>query len=1342
MPDMHERIARLSPARRALLEAHLMQRGAASPADDAIPRRQSTAPCALSFAQQRLWFLAQLDPQSPLYNERRALRLHGALNIACLQQALQAVVARHEALRTTFVANDGTPMQVVHEPRAVALPIVDLRALPASARETEVQRQIAAAVQRPFDLTSDVLLRPLLVHLEDEDYVLLLVTHHIASDGWSTGILFRDITACYGALVTGDPAACPALPIQYADYALWQRQWLQGERLHTQLAYWKQQLASAPARLELPTDHPRPALQSWHGTRQAWPLPDALATDLKRFSQAHGATLFMTLLAALHTLLYRYTGQEDIVVGAPIAGRSRQETEHVIGFFVNTLALRARFTDTLTFLELLGQVRAVTLGAYDHQDFPFEKLVEELQPERSLSHAPLLQVLFAFQNVPRALLTLPAVAVQEFEVERTVAKFDLALYMSETVGGLQTEWEYNTDLFEAETIARMAGHFQTVLEGLLVTPGIPIAQLPLLTETERRQLLVVWNDTAMAYPREKRIPQLFEEQVERTPDAVAVLFAKQHLTYHELNSRANQLASYLRTLGVGPETLVGICLHRSIELLVSILAILKAGGTYMPLDPAYPRERRQFMLEDSAATLLITQHAQEMLPSQHAVRTVHLETAWPMLDAMPPENLPPQGTPEHLAYILYTSGSTGRPKGVAMPHRPLVNLLSWHQRHPRLQQAARTLQFAPVSFDVSLQDIVATWCTGGSVVLVADAIRRDPVALLQSIEALAIERLYLPFAALQQLAQAFCRAPGTLPRLRDIISAGEMLLLTDEIRQLLAHAPQCQLHNHYGPTECHVVTSYTMTRSLIDWPREAPIGRPVTNAKVYVLDSHCQPVPVGVPGELFIGGESIARGYHRRAALTHECFVPDPFCETAGARLYKTGDLARCQSDGTLVYLGRRDQQVKVRGYRVELGEIEAVLAEHPALTQTAVVLREDRPGDQRLVGYFVAAQPGQVSPGALSAYLRQRLPEYMIPATLVEQTAFPLTPNGKLDWRALPVPDSARPELNSSYVAPRDALEAQIAQTWEHTLDVAPIGIHDNFFALGGHSLLAVRLCMRLEQTCRVTLPLAMLFQAPTVAQLSDRLRQRDATLSLQRLLVYRPGGSKPPFFCVHGVELLGQYLDAEQPFYLLHPYAFDGQCAPDTVEAMAAAYLTEVQTVQPEGPYFLGGASIGGLIAFEMAQQLSEQGQTIACLVLMDPTSLYNSSAYRSQAKTRQSPWYKLLKESGRKILKRVAEQYLQHGRQVPLRLRMPYFVEVSLQAAKKYRLRRYPGSVILLTTAQRPTDLTQEWREVVAGSLESSTIPGDHFTMLQEPHVQVLAERLGTCLQQAQTLCHPGA
>ncbi|RPI05054.1 MAG: non-ribosomal peptide synthetase, partial [Zetaproteobacteria bacterium] len=755
MSELADRIAGLSPAKQALLRLRLQRQESVSAKFRDIPRRGDVGPHSLAFAQQRLWFLEQLEPASPLYNVHAAFRVQGALDAAALQTALDGLVARHEALRTTFAAPDGQPVQVVGAPRPVPLAVVDLTAHPEPEREAACQRCLAAEIRRPFDLTRDLMLRALLVRLGADEHVLLVAKHHIASDGWSTGVLWRELSRLYAAAVAGRPPDLPALPIQYADYAIWQRQWLQGDVLAAQLAYWRDRLAGAPAHLELPTDRPRPAVQTTRGAHRGRTLPPALRAALEALGRQAGATLFMTLLAAFQTLLARYTGQEDIVVGSPIAGRTRVETEGLIGFFVNTLVLRTDLAGNPPFRELLGRVREGCLGAYAHQELPFEKLVEELQPARTLSQSPLFQVMFILQNAPRTPLALPGLTLTPFRVESGTAKFELSLAVTATETGLQTTAEYNADLFDAATIDRLLGHYQTLLEGIVAAPDRPIGALPLLTAAERHQLLVAWNATATAYPRDCRVHELFEAQVARTPEAVAVVWADQTLSYGELNRRANQLAHHLQHLGVGPETLVGLCLERSPELVVGLLGILKAGGAYVPLDPTYPRDRLAFMLEDSRAAVLLTQTRLLAGLPAHDAHVVCLDTAGAALAPESPENPPCVGTADTLAYVLYTSGSTGQPKGVAMPHRPLVNLISWQASESRLSRGARTLQFSPLSFDVSFQELLTTWCAGGTVVLITEDVRRDPARLLHLVADAQVSRAFLPPTALHMLAEAF-----------------------------------------------------------------------------------------------------------------------------------------------------------------------------------------------------------------------------------------------------------------------------------------------------------------------------------------------------------------------------------------------------------------------------------------------------------------------------------------------------------------------------------------------------------------------------------------------------------
>ena len=799
-----------------------------------------------------------------------------------------------------------------------------------------------------------------LVRIDDQDHVLLLAMHHIVSDGWSIGVLVGELAELYASFCSGQVAPLAELPIQYADYAVWQREWLQGEVLEQQMGYWREQLAGAPAVLELPTDRARPAVATYDGAHQWVRLPPELTAQLKAVAQGEGATLYMVLLAAFQVLLSRYSGQEDIVVGSPIANRTRAEIEGLIGFFVNTLVLRTDLSGNPTFRELLGRVREVTLDAYEHQDLPFEKLVEELQPERSLSHSPLFQVLFAVQNMPRAPLTLPGLELQAFSQDRKTSTFDLSLFIGESHNGLTAAFEYNTDLFDESTIARMLRHFEALLQGIVAAPDQRISELPLLTDSERHQLLAEWNDTQAEFPLEKCPHVLFEEQVERTPNSTAVVFDGQQLTYAELNSRANKLAHYLRKRGVGPDAIVGLSCERSLEMVVGVLGILKAGAAYLPLDASYPPDRLSFMLQDAAVKVLLTQeHLRERLPG-HGAEKICLDSEWEAIALESDENSENKTSTENLAYVIYTSGSTGQPKGVAMTQRALTNLISWQLERAAHFPPAKTLQFASLSFDVSFQEMFSTWCSGGTLVLVSEEVRRDAPALLSFLKDRAIERIFLPFVYLQHLAEIFEQTRPGLMALREIITAGEQLEITSQIVRFCGALKGVVLYNHYGPSESHVVTAHRLGGLPEQWPSLAPIGRPISNTQIYIVDKNFEPVPIGVPGELCIGGASLSRGYLNRSDLTAAKFLPDPFSEQPGARIYVTGDLARYREDGTIEFLGRIDSQVKIRGFRVEPGEIETLLAAHPSVREVVVVVREEIRGERSLVGYVVAAPENQ----------------------------------------------------------------------------------------------------------------------------------------------------------------------------------------------------------------------------------------------------------------------------------------------------------------------------------------------------------------------------------------------
>jgi amino acid adenylation domain-containing protein len=1318
---------------------------------------------ALSFAQQRLWFFDQLEPGLAAYNIPAAVRLKGPLNLSALEQSLNEIVKRHESLRTTFGKVEGRPTQVIAPTLTIKLPVVDLRKLPASEREIEVRRLVTAEAQRPFDLCQGPLIRATVLRLGDEEHVGLLTMHHIVSDGWSTGILVREVTTLYVAFCAGGASPLPALPIQYADFAHWQRQWLRGEVLETQIAYWKEQLAGAPALIDLPTDHPRPAVQTFRGAHQSLVLPKHLLEGFKALSCQQGMTQFMTLLAAFKVLLYRYTGQDDLIVGTPIANRNRLETEGLIGFFVNALALRTDLSGNPSFRELLRRVREVCLGAYGHQDLPFDRLVEELHVKRDLTRNPLFQVMFVLHNASLRTVELPGLTLSPVEGDSETAHFDLTLQILDTEQGLTAAFVYNTDLFEAATIARMLGNFQILLEGIVANPEQRLSDLPLLTEAERQQLLVEWNDTKTENPQDLCIHQLFEAQAERTPDAIAVVFEAEQLTYRELNRRANQLAHHLRALGVGPDVLVAICVERSLEMIIGLLGILKAGGAFVPVDPAYPKERLAFMLKDAQVPVLLTQERFAAGLPEHKAKVIRLDLGWETFSCQSGEN--PSGSilHENLAYVIYTSGSTGQPKGVLVSHGAIADHCRNAQRYYELDSRDVVLQFASLSFDVSLEEILPTLIVGARLVIMGTNLW-PPAEFHRKISEFGLTVLNLPTAYWQELAREWAGVPEFVPNIqpRLFIVGGDTML--PEVVRLWQRTPvkSIRLLNAYGPTE----TTITATAfEIAPHPGEnttdqrVPIGRPLANRAIYILDQHGHPVPIGVPGHIYIGGAGMARGYLNRPELTAEKFVPDPFSAAPGARMYKTGDLARYQPDGNIEFLGRVDHQVKIRGFRIELGEIEAALAQHPAVREAVVLAREDAPDEKRLVAYVVADSTAD----ELRRFLKDKLPEYMVPAVVVLLAALPVTPNGKVDRRALPAPDRSRPELEKAFVAPRDELELQLAQIWEEVLGVRPVGVTDNFFELGGHSLLAVRLFAIIEKRLGKKLPLMAVFQGATVEHLAGLLRQPATTGPQNSLVPIQSGGSKPPLFLVHpaGGHVfpyvhLAQLLGPDQPCYGLQARGLEeGQDPHTRIEDMAAWYIQALQTVQSTGPYLLGGWSMGGVVAFEMAQQLHAQGQRVALLAFFDgriPTADETFPEEDAEAILLVERYFGISFGPIESLAELPKDQQLafmleqaKSAGLVPAELdvsqarRFVELLRIDLRATQNYGLHLYPGRITFFKASETlegaSPDQTLGWNDWASGGVEVHVVPGNHANLMYEPHVEVLAEKLTVCLNQAQ-------
>jgi amino acid adenylation domain-containing protein len=1222
------------------------------------------------------------------------------------------------------------------------------------------------------------MLRGLLLRLDEEEYAFLLSSHHICSDGWSKMVLFKELTALYEAHCNARPALLPELPIQYADYAVWQRESLRGPVVDRPIAYWKEKLAGAPALLELPLDKPRPALQTFRGSFFRTFFPRQLLDAVRAVGQQADATLFMTLLAAFDLVLSRYSGQEDIVVGTPIAGRNRPEIESLIGYFTNTLALRTRVSRSMTFQQLLRQVRETCLEAYDHQELPFEKLVVELRPERDLSHSPVFQVLFSLGYAESGVLELPGLKVNLITLDRGITKFDLTIGLTELPDALAIGCEYSTDLFDPETPARLIESFRVVLEGIVANPDSRLADLPVLSPTDRDYILNAWNDTRADFPPEAVVHRLVDAQARRTPDAPAVEWEGLQFTYRELNDRANRLARYLRKRGVGPEDFVGICVERSLEMAVGLLGILKAGGAYLPLDPAYPPDRLAFLMKDGRSPVLLTQKGlRGQLPASHA-EVICLDSDWP---AIAQESATDPGvpvSPDRAAYLIYTSGSTGQPRGVVITHRSLVNHNLAAIREYGISPADRVLQFASLSFDIAVEEIFPTWIAGATLVLRPRGLLPAGPAFTSWLRANRLTVLDLPTAFWHEWVQDLAVLDEPLPEsLRLVIVGGEEAQPAAFATWYRAVGDRVRWINTYGPTESTVVaTVYEPKQPSNGEVVDLPIGRPLANARAYVLDSSQQPVPVGVAGELYVGGVAVARGYWNRPLLTAEKFVPDPFSGEPGARMYRTGDRVRHRRDGNIEFLGRVDNQVKIRGFRVEPGEVEAQLCLHPGVCEAAVVDRADGPDRKRLVAYVGIGGKELITVRSLRDHLRQRLPDYMVPSAFVCLPLLPKTPNGKLDRRALPAPDADADRSGQSSVPPLDPEELQLAMLWEDVLGVRPVGRHDNFFELGGHSLSAVRMLARVAQLFGRRLPLASLFQAPTVSQLVELLR-REEDYTWETPIPIQPRGSRPPLFCVAaphvnalGFVFLARHLGPDQPTYGLQSHYGAKRrlvYTREEYEDLASSYVVAMRKVQPRGPYFLAGTCEGSHIAFEMACQLTKTGEEVALLAMLDAWPLENTTSYfrhayvhyyanriRSLLAYRQVNLLALAKAKAKSILHRLSgkARWRRVPGQVPADSSHPSLSpsvddwRARLWPGKGFVPPTFPGRITVFRVRRQPYwriwDKRLGWGPWARDGVDLYTVPGRHTSFLREPNVQEVAELLGRCLQQAVSRVSEGA
>ncbi|HVK57389.1 MAG TPA: amino acid adenylation domain-containing protein, partial [Candidatus Kapabacteria bacterium] len=1208
-----------------------------------------------------------------------------------------------------------------------------------------------------------LMVRSTLLRLAAEEHILILVTHHVASDEWSLRILLQEWAAYYSGLCEAKEVLLPELPIQYADFAQWQRDWLRGEEFKAQLEYWSKRLQAPPV-LQLPTDRPRPATQTFNGALLSRVMPEKLADSLKDFSRQERCTLFMTLVAAFKVLMFRYTHQDDIIVGCPIAGRNRLETEPLIGFFVNTIALRTSLGGDQSFRSVLKSVRENTLGAYANQDLPFDKLVEELHPQRSSTHMPFVQVFFALNNQIVEDQIFPGLRSEEIEVDTLTSKFEITVVVKDTPNGLNVVIEYNTDLFDAPRIAQLLGHYQQLLQNILTRPNESIGRLEMLTAAERRQMLVDWNDTRRENPRAALVHELFEAQAARNPESVALQYDSCSITYRELSARSNQLANYLRAHGVGENSLVGVYMERSIEMVTAFLAILKAGAAYVPLDLSYPKERLEFMVADTKMPMIVTQQSlRSDLPESFA-RVVSVDTDREQIEQHRDTAPEAKATADSLAYIIYTSGSTGQPKGVAVPHRGITRLVL-NTDYVSLKASDRIAQASNASFDAATFEIWGALLNGACAIGIPKEIAISPSEFVETLRGQGITTLFLTTALFNQIAREIPNAFRTL----DTVLFGGEAVDPKWVRAVLECEPPRRLLHVYGPTENTTFSTWYHIKELKD-DATVPIGRPIANSSLYILNPLLQPVPVGVPGEVFVGGDGLAHGYWERPELTAQKFVYSPFVES-NELLYRTGDIARFDHDGNVEFVGRVDHQIKLRGFRIELGEIEALLSRHPRVSNAVVMLREDLPGDKRLVAYLTP-KGNAPAKGELKAYLKAHLPEYMIPSAFVMMERFPLTPNEKVDRKALPVPEQSRPDLIRTLVAPRDAIEQQLTKIWEKVLGVQPIGVADNFFDLGGHSLLAVKVFSQIEKILGKKLPLATLFRAPTIEEIARVLREDNQTKSWSTIVDIQPKGSRPPFYWIHTLggdggggffyyRKLAELLGPDQPSFGIR----SPQEPFSRIEDMARFYIKEIQKFQPKGPYYLGGFCFGGNVAFEMAQQLTAKGEKVALLVMLEssPPNVNHKQSWSTTAAKYSlenfvenvkdfvhiSPEQKLamLKNKSRRLTEKLKKRIAPAQESEPVALNQILdlstypegyvtYAQTHWDALTHYHPQPYSGEITLFRAKKQGFsnfNHTLNW-DALSGVVNVTVIPGDHESMLQEPNVQIVAAKLRSLLDTA--------
>ena len=1337
----------------------------------------------LSFAQIRLWFLEQLEPGKITYTIPFALSITGALNIAALEASLNQIVKRHEVLRTSFITVEGKPQQIIEPYAAIDIPLINLRQYSEAEAKTQARKIIYTFKKETFDLTSAPLIKAKLLCLSQNEHWLFINIHHIAFDGWSQNIFNRELSALYSAYCNNRPLSLAPLTTQYADFARWQRQYLEQDQAKQQLNYWRNQLAGDLPRLKLPTDYPRPQTISYKGTREIFSLNSQLTARLKQLSQKQHSTLFMTFLTAFQVLLHRYTSQTDIIIGTPMAERNQPETADLIGFFINTLVLRSQINPESSFTHLLKQVKETALSAYENKDIPFDKLVEELAPQRDSRYTPLFHVCFVMQGISKG-LELENLEITPLKFKSETAKFDLSLSIRETTTGIDGAIVYSTDLFKSTTIKRMVNNFQTLLEAIVAQPDKAINQLPLLTQLEKQQILVNWNNTQTDYPQ-KAINELFEIQVTKTPNAVALIYEEQQLTYQQLNRKANHLARYLQNIDTKSRDTVGIFLERSVESIIALLAILKIGGVYLPLDITYPQERIDFMLSESKIQVVITNAYLSANLQNYSGERVYIDKDWTKITRQLNSNLDIKVQPDDLAYIMYTSGSTGKPKGVCVKHRGVVRLVK-NTNYASLDSQQVFLQLAPMSFDAATLEIWGSLLNGAKLILYPE--RTITLEKLeQVIHQHQITILWLTAALFNLIVDENITA---LQPVKQLLTGGDVLSVS-HVQKALSTLDNCQLTNCYGPTENTTFTSYYRINQLDSNAISIPIGKPIANTQVYILDKHLQPVPVGIVGELYIAGDGLAQGYWNRPQLNQERFINNPFVKNNSSLLYKTGDLVRYRDDSNIEFIGRIDNQVKIRGYRIELAEIETALTKHPQIKNAVVLAKETASGDKNLVAYIISKEQNPISQ-ELRQFLGNKLPNYMIPANYLFLKQFPLSPNGKVQRTAL-LKSQCHNSAAIEHTSPRNEIEIKLAQIWQELLDIPSINVTDDFFALGGNSLLSIALIAAVEKVFQQKIPVSTFFGLSTIEQLanaiallqtttnpstfipnSDALYQLTekeysmllaSTVPEKRVLsdrslitLEKPGNPqvRTPLFFVYLLGDLAQHLPSDLPVYKLNLATTVIERPETYIKALATHYVQEIRKIQPQGKYYIGGYCVGGHVALEIARQLKAQKQEVANLILVEtatfnPVYLHYQSliaqlGYRvwlkflTRAENLQGASFErkmaLLQEISRKlptkIRRKIAPQPITNYPEPTVEMKIRHVLKLAMRG---YRFDAYYGKATLLlarrSTLHSPIFPLAGWKKFFKREFNSYLIPGDHVTINEGENAVLLARYINNCL-----------